>query len=234
MEITKREVISSITIIAIMLLIGFLIGSKISDCELDNNEKYNKALKIESADLFQYGMNTNVGNAFVYGDLEAADTVSYPEVNGEYLYIKKVKEKYTKHTRVVKSGKSTIVQSYWTWDEVGSESKHSKNIKFHGVEFDYSKINRPEANHIGTVKESSHIRYEFYACKTKYSGTIFTELKNGTISDKSDFYRDMTINETVKHLEVRSGTIIFWIFWIVLIVGTVYGFYYLDNNWLNK
>ncbi|MDU6263721.1 MAG: hypothetical protein E6600_04370 [Anaerocolumna aminovalerica] len=234
MEITKREIVSSITIIAVMLLVGFLIGSKISDSELDNNEKNNKALKIESADLFQYGMNTNVGNAFVYGDLEAIDTVSYPEVNGEFLYIEKVKERYTLHTRVVRSGKTTTVQTYWKWDKVGSESKHSKNIKFLGVEFDYNKIKRPKSNYIDTVKESSHIRYKFYACKAKYRGTIFTELKNGTISDKSDFYRDMTINETVKHLEVRSGTIIFWIFWIGLIVGAVYGFYYLDNNWLNR
>ncbi|MBE6061871.1 MAG: hypothetical protein E7215_17170 [Clostridium sulfidigenes] len=234
MEITKREVTLSVTIIAIMLLIGFVIGSKISDSELDNNEKYNKALKIESAELFQYGMNTNVGNAFVFGDLEAVDTVSYPEVKGEYLYIKRVKERYTSHTRVVRSGKTTTVQTYWTWDKVGSESKHSESIKFLGAEFDYSKINRPKTNHIDTVKESSRIRYKFYACKSKYSGTIFTELKNGTISDKSDFYRDMTINETVKRLEVRTGTIIFWIFWITLIIGAVYGFYYLDNNWLNR
>lgn len=197
-----------------MLLIGLLIGSKISDSELDNNEKYNKALKIESSDLFQYGMNTNVGNAFVYGDLEAVDTVSYPEVNGEYMYIKKVKERYTSHTRVVSNGKTTTVQTYWTWDEVGSESKHSKNIKFIGVEFDYSKINRPKSNYIDTVKESSHIRYKFYACKAKYRGTTFTELKNGTISDKSDFYRDMTINETVKGTVRANHNKRWWLFFL--------------------
>ena len=64
-EITRREIIASISIIAIMLLIGVLISSKISDWQINQNDKYNKAVKIQSADLFQYGMETNVGNAFV-------------------------------------------------------------------------------------------------------------------------------------------------------------------------
>lgn len=70
-KITKKEVIASISIIAIMLLIGVLISGKISDWMMDKNAEYNKAVKIESLDLFEYGMRTNVGNAFVYGDLLA-------------------------------------------------------------------------------------------------------------------------------------------------------------------
>ena len=91
-EITKREVLASVSIIAIMLLIGSLLSAKISNWQMDRNEKYNKAVKIENnTDLFQYGMDTNVGNAFVYGELKAIDTVTYPEIGGEYMYVKKVK-----------------------------------------------------------------------------------------------------------------------------------------------
>ena len=100
-EITKREILVSVSIVAIMLLIGVLIAGKISDYQLDKNEKYNKAIKIESQELFEYGMRTNAGNAFVYGDLKAVDTVTYPEIGGEYIYIEKVKERYTMHTRQV-------------------------------------------------------------------------------------------------------------------------------------
>ena len=57
--------------------------------------------------MFQYGMDTNVGNAFVYGDLKAVDTVTYPEISGEYMYVEKVKERYTKHTRRVAHGFKT-------------------------------------------------------------------------------------------------------------------------------
>lgn len=50
-EITKREILVSVSIVAIMLLIGVLNAGKISDYQLDKNEKYNKAIKIESQEL---------------------------------------------------------------------------------------------------------------------------------------------------------------------------------------
>lgn len=83
-EITKREILASISIIAVLLFIGFIISGKISDHLMDKNEKYNKAVKIEDQELFEYGMRTDIGNAFVYGNLEAVDTVTYPEIGGKY------------------------------------------------------------------------------------------------------------------------------------------------------
>ena len=59
-EITKREILASISIVAIMLIIGLVISSKISEWQLDKNETYNKAVKIESSELFQYGMKTKM------------------------------------------------------------------------------------------------------------------------------------------------------------------------------
>lgn len=78
---------ASISIIAVMLLIGVLIGGKVSDYQMDMNEKYNKAAKIETSELFEYGMRTDIGNAFVYGDLLAVDTVTYPEIGGAYILL---------------------------------------------------------------------------------------------------------------------------------------------------
>ena len=231
-EISKREILASISIIAVMLLIGVLISSKISEHQLDANEVYNKAVKIDNTDLFQYGMDTNVGNAFVYGDLVAVDTVTYPEIGGEYIYVEKVKEKYTRHTKRVKSGKHYRTKVYWTWDRVGSEDKKCQEISFCGITFGSNKIDLPNTNYIDTIKESSHIRYKYYGIGTKYTGTIFTDLRNQTISDNTKFYIDKNINETVEYLEAGGGLIIFWIFWIVLIGGCVFGFYYLDNKWL--
>lgn len=235
-EITKREIIASISIIAVMFLIGVLISSKISDWQINQNDKYNKAVKIQSADLFQYGMETNVGNAFVYGELKAVDTVTYPEIGGKYIYVKKVKEKYTRHTRRVahKSGKRTYytTETYWTWDYVGKEGKKAKKINFCGIDFKSNKIVLPDDEYIDTVKESSRIRYKYYGVGTKYKGTIFTALKGKTISDKSVFYNNRDISETVKHLESDMPLILFRIGWILLTGLVVFGFYYLDNNWL--
>lgn len=240
-EITKREILASISIIVVMILIGILISGKISEYQMDKNEKYNKAVKIESQEMFQYGMDTNVGNAFVYGDLKAVDTVTYPEISGEYMYVEKVKERYTRHTRKVRhtrtvNGKSQTyytTETYWTWDRVGSEDIKSKEISFCDIVFSSSKIELPGTDYIDTIKESSHIRYKYYGVGTKYTGTIFTDLRDKTISDNSNFYNNSTIDETIEYLESNVETVIFWIFWVILIGLAVFGFYYLDNRWLD-
>ena len=241
-QITIREIIASISIIAILLLLGVLISGKISEHYIDKNEIYNKAIKIEEADMFEYGMRTNVGNAFVYGDLKAVDTVTYPELDNKYMYVEKIKERYTQHTRTVtetyyvngKPKTRTRTETYWSWDRVDSEDLKCKEISFLGVTFDSNKIDIPAESYITTIRESSNVRYKYYGTDTEHIGTIFTELKDKTITDHTPFYKNQNITETVEYLEV-SGTfalVIFWLAWIVLIGGCVFGFYYIDNRWL--
>ncbi len=241
MEITKREVLASVSIVAVMLLIGFLISGKIQNSIMDKNERYNKAVKIEDEELFRYGMDTNVGDAFVYGDLEAVDTVTYPEIGGEYMYVEKKEEHYNMHTRVYtttdgKGHTTTHTQVYWSWDYAGGEDMQCKEVSFCGIVFDSNKIELPSADYIDTIKESSRVRYKYYGTGVKFKGTIFTELKDKTISDNTHFYQSRTINETVEHLELKEvfWQVLFWIFWIGLIGAVVYGFYYLDNEWLEQ
>lgn len=239
-KITKREVIASISIVAIMLLIGILIYGKLSESHADRMEIYNKAVKIENSDMFDYGMRTNVGNAFVYGDLKAVDTVTYSEIGGEYMYVEKVKEKYTKHTRTVTKTKTvngktktyTEKEEYWTWDRIDSDDKKCNKISFCDVVFDSNKIDIPKASYIDTIKESSKIRYKYYGTYTQYSGTIFTELRDNTISNGTTFYNGKNITETVKSLESSIWKWIFWTIWIVVIGICVCVFFYIDNEWL--
>lgn len=238
MEVTKREVLVSIAIISLMLIIGLIIHGNINENMMMKNQEYNKAIQIENdTDLFSYGMRTNIGNAFVYGELKAVDTVTYPEIGGEYMYVEKIKERYTMHTETYTTTDSNgnvqvHTRTYWSWDYVGSENIKCNEISFCGVTFNSNKINLPYAYYIDTIKESSHIRYKYYGVSCKYLGTIFTELKNNTISDNTHFYNDSSIEEVKDILESDIGLIIFWIAWITFTGFCVYGFYYLDNNWL--
>lgn len=235
--ITKREVLVSVIIVLVMLLIGIVIHGNINDKLMLEHQKYNTALQIENdSDLFKYGMRTDVGNAFVYGDLKAVDTVTYPEIGGEYSYVEKVKEKYTMHTRTVTHTKSdgttyTTTETYWTWDYVDSWSMHSEKISFLDVEFNYGTIDFPSSNYITTQKESSTIRYKYYGTGTEYIGTLYAVLNDNTISETS-FYNNQNIQETIEYLKSGLELVIFWILWILLTCGCVYGFYYLDNWWL--
>lgn len=101
MEITKREIMASIAIIAVMMTAGFVISGKITEHQIEKNAKYQKAVHIEDKDLFEYGMRTNVGNAFVYGDIKPVDTVTYEEIGDEYLYVEKIEERKERHEREV-------------------------------------------------------------------------------------------------------------------------------------
>lgn len=67
---------------------------------------------------------------------------------------------------------------------------------------------------------------------TEYIGTIYTNIDNHTINHTS-FTNNATIEDTIERYESGWQKIVFWIFWIVLIVGAVYGFYYLENKWLD-
>ena len=238
--ITKREILVSIAIVAIFIAIGFGISGRIADNEMDANAVYDKALKIDDPSMFEYGMRTSVGNAFVYGDLKAVDTVSFPEIGGEYMTVRKITERYTRHTRTVTktrtvNGKTetyTDTEVYWTWDEIDRETKRNEVITFLGVEFSRNKIVIPSPQYIDTIKESSKIRYKYYGTGTEFVGTIYTSLRDGTITDETHFYDNSNIEETVEHLKSHGATVAFWIVWALLIGAAVYGFFYIDNRWL--
>lgn len=87
---------------------------------------------------------------------------------------------------------------------------------------------------LDTIKESSHVRHKYYGVDTEYIGTIFTELRDKTISDNSSFYENSTIEETVDYLESDWELWLFWVIWIIVIGLCVFGFYYIDNEWIEN
>lgn len=237
-EITKRELIASIVIIAIMLILGFSISGYIADKVEDEKRMYNQALQVETREMFEYGMSTNVGNAFVYGELAAADTVNYAEIGGAYLWVEKEREEYTRHEEEIRHEDDDgnvyyTTEVYYSWDSAGSESRHSEKITFLGVEFDYKKIRRPASHYIDTIYESSDVRYVYYGVDTKHTGTIFTVLKDGTIEDSTSFYENSTIEQVLESKNKDISQFIFWLLWIIAIIAAVGGFYYMDNYWLD-
>lgn len=247
MKITKREIIASIAIVAILLIIGFIISGKITDSENDKNSEYQKAVHITDSELFQYGMETNVGNAFVYGEIEPIDTVTFEEIGGQYLYVEKIKERYERHEREVtkkdKNGKEyKVKEEYYEWDTENWESNHVEEIQFCGIVFSYGKINLPGKKYIDTIRgdrewswksgEFVKVRYKYYGVSTNHTGTIYTRLSDNTISDNSPFYEDYTIEQTLERCTSGGGNIIFWIAWILFTGVCVWGFCYLDNRWL--
>lgn len=236
MEITRREIIVSVAIICILFTLGLLTSDRINAALLNKYQEYNTAAQIDNdAELFEYALRTNIGNTFAYGDLVALDPISISDIDGSWAAINKDTERYTQHERTVTYRDSdghthTRVETYWTWDLIWSDYWHCDRIAFLGHEFKYGDIPFPGYKYYTTITHG-YIRYVYYVKDTEYVGTIYTNIDNHTINHTS-FVKNTTIENAIKKYESRAPKIVFWIFWILLIAGAVYGFYYLENRWL--
>ena len=235
MEITNREIIASISILAIMLILGFFISDKIQTSKQDEVAKYSKAVKIKEEDIFSYSMKTNVGNAFVEGELKALEPVSFEDIKGDYLKVERVQERYTMHTRTITTtvnGKPrTTVQTYWTWDVIDRDSKISPTVNFLGVDFNTSKFKIPEATHINTVSDGHNLRSKYYGYPKISNVTIFSALKDNTIQDNTYVYTT-NLDQTVQDLTTTFPPLLFWFPWLLLTFLILYLFVYAENDWL--
>ncbi len=238
MKITKREVIASGAFIYFMIIFGLFISRGIQERLLEQQQVYDTAVKIDDEEQFRYGMRTNIGYAFVYGELETLDPVTFSEIGGEYSYIKREEQKYTMHTRTVtemytgSDGETHTrikTETYWTWDTVRTERKTATQIAFLNVEFAYSQIPFPSAHQIAIVDTGFHKRNVYYATSANFTGTLFTVLKENTIMETS-FYNNLTITETIDSLETGFEIICFWVFWVILTVALILGYYYVKNE----
>lgn len=241
-EITLREILVSIAITLVLIGLGFLISSGIENRINESNEKYYKALKINNnEEIFKYAIKTNVGYTLAQGKVQAIDGVSIDDIDGEYFYIKKEKEKYTKHTRQVEHtetiGNETYTyyttEEYWTWDYAGKEEFHTEKFKFLGAVFSYGTINFYNSSYKETKQIDYYTRYKYYIIPFEIEGTLFTYINNNTINE-NDFLVDGTIENIMNQKENESTDfkILFWILWIIFIGFVDFGYMYLDNNYL--
>lgn len=251
MEIKKREVLFSVILVCVMLILGIALGSSVSQSATRKAEKYATATVIRDASQFRYGMDTDFGNALVYGEVSSEESVTFDEIGNEYIYIKKVKEVYTRHTRTVtktdSNGKTyTTTEVYYSWDYANSEKRQVGTISFLGGQFPYGLIDLPADRldltdaGVGNARGDyiytrSDIRYYYVAIPKTLVGTVFADLRGGTISNASPLYENKEPEQVIfdQQKMVRVYTVVFWVFWIALTAGGVYVFLYLDNRWLD-
>lgn len=238
-EITKREVLVSIAIIFLMLATGFLISGNIASAVEEKNEIYHKALKIEDEDMYNHAKSIGVGNAFTYFSLDAVTPQSIERLAGEYLYIERIyeEEHYKSRTVTKKDANGKEYQKtewYWEWDHEKTDYWESPTVIFNGEEYPTNKFtNLPTSSH-GYDYISIHKRYKYYTTDIHLEGSAYLNFGVGSIDGKvylassttvQDLYQSKLGNPTVY-------TVVFWIVWIILTGFLVFGFYYLDNYWL--
>ena len=255
-EITFREVLVSIIIFLVMGAIGISIDTRITDNFIENNSKYQKAVKIRDKDTLDYLISTKAGNSLVEGKVKASGTVSFKEINGEYSYIEKVKEVYTMHTKTVcetvGSGDDEHevchLETYWTWDYAGSDTKYADALSIYGHKLDTryalkemssSRLNLSknindqmlEGNY---MYENSSVRYYYKYIPKAFKGVIYTNFSKKDESLKKYSLERTTINQLLEEEQegVNFGGIVFKIFWFALMVFVIYEYVAQANDYL--
>lgn len=240
MEIKPREMAFSVAIVFVMVALGFLIGSKISDHIAETNEKFTTAAQITDDEQFQYALATDFGNVIAYGNLVAEQPVSADDLDGEYAQLTKITEQYTMHTRVVTStdGKGhtyTRTEVYWTWDRVKREEDSTETFSFMGVSFPADKFFVSTHRQGSMIYDNSELRHYYVVADASMVGSVHTRIKDHMIADDNEFYADTEPQAVVDRAVKNAGVLVvmFWAFWIALTCGAVYGFCALENRWLD-
>lgn len=243
--ITPREIIFSIFIVGILYTIGFFIAGAIDKKVSEKNLHYRQAIQIRDSGIeLKQASETDVGNAFVEGDFRTVDPVTWDGLEGEHLYIRRDKERYTMHTRTVhytvtdskgRSHTRTRTEHYWTWDVVGSDSRMARNITLCGNEYPTSTFNY-DYIHKDVQKKDTGFRTRdvFYYKPKNFRGVIFAQLKEGTILGRPTIEPNTTIEQFYEVCTTSYMKPIFWILWWIFIAICVCGFVAIENRWLEK
>lgn len=195
--------------LAIIMLISILwslyLFEKAKQRQNLKNAEMRKAVHIDTEEMFRYGMETDVGNAFVYGELAALDPVSVPELDGEYYCIEDTEEEYRENTRVVtkqvycdgKYDTEQQVETYYEWQTVSVRTVSCTRISFMGIEFPCQKIPKPAQRVAGTVGNGIK-RHIYTVSPARMKGTVYTFLGGHTIADGSKFFENCSPDEALE------------------------------------
>ena len=248
MKITVREILFSTIIISGIFGLGILIDRSFIPRLTEKALKIVSAVQVDNLpSRFDYIRRTEVGDFMAAGVLEALDPVSISDIPGEYLEIKKVKEKYTKHVHhhTTSDGKGHT-RSYTTvsysWDRVDSWNWKSDSLLFMNQRFGIKEVNFHYSLQTNTTKYEKERKFGANVGDIRYVYTTWPDKTIGLMSGEARdkwykglvFEKDQTIEGKIKWAEKRIEVVphVFWIFWILLILIAVFGFYWLENNWL--
>ena len=243
MQITKREILASVTILAVMVGIGIWLSSPILSKATERYFAVASSVVINTDDEFDYISRTNAGRFLANGTMSVIDTVRIEELPGVYSFIKKVKEEYRLHTEVYtttdgKGHTTTHTRTYHSWDEVKHWNYKAERAMFRGKEFKIDEVYRVRTQ-IDTIIEAktkmfeNDTRYVYYTAPVSFDGIMLGNAMNRKY-DEPKFINGLTTEQYIKNAErkLNGNTIGFWILWGLLTAGMVIGFYALENKWL--
>ena len=243
MEITKREILFSSIIIAVLLGIGILISKPITTAATDNALNVASAVRVDDSNKFGYIKRTNVGTFLAEGELIANDTIRLLELSRGYSRVVKIEQEYCCHvetyTTTDSKGRTTVhTRTYWSWDDKKRDDFSTEDFTFLGEKFTAREIRYGIPTVMDTIIYNRKVfgndrRWVYHTAPITVEGMMEGNAADGKYNDLK-FRRGAKIERVVELAEKRIDTapIVFWVFWGLLIVGAVVLFYVAENHWL--
>lgn len=146
----------------LLISIGVGIHNAITNGAEQRARLYQTAIQTQNDTEFNYSIDTKQGNILGEVIIEPVDLVKFNEMNKEFVKVKKIKERYTRHERTVCETKYRTEtrtrsvydpatksyttetyteqvpyqechqETYYTWDRVDSWEKSAKEVKMAG------------------------------------------------------------------------------------------------------
>lgn len=242
-EITKREILFSAIIIAIMLGIGVWLSNPIISSATKKALDVVSAVKVSDSEKFGYIKRTNAGPFYAEGTLTANDTIRISDIPGGYSFIEKVKEEHRMHvetyTTTDSKGHTTVhTRTYWSWDVMDRWTFETESYSFLGERFTKKDLHYRPYGHLDTTIYSrklleNSVRYQYYTVPIDIDGVV-----EGVADDKSFSETVFRQGRKIEGIEARAekkinnAPIVFWVLWSLLTISFVALFYICENKWL--
>lgn len=160
-------------------------------------------------------------------------------MTGEYLYIERIyeEEHYKSRTVTKKDANGKKYQEtewYWEWDRMDTEEWKSPTVIFNGEEYPTDQFTNYPSNSHSYDYLSTHRRYIYHTTPTHLDGSAYLSFGIGFINGRVHLAVNKSVQEHYQS-SIRSpvgGLVFFWVAWIIFGAFLVFGFYYLDNDWL--
>lgn len=234
----------AVVYLCVALGAGLLIKHTIEEYQYKQAHKYNTAVKANTAEIFNYAIDSQQGNVLASGNFTATPTVAMEDISGEYAKIVKVEERYTQHTRIYQCGTEknprTCTENYYTWDYRSKNVLTANTLLFFGREYPSSIFSFGFEHRVGceVIKENcimgykykdsswftseGDVRWYYSVVDTTFLGTIFVTTLRGGINPVDESLIDIsqsTIADTIKEVNSTTGVTIGMLLWIILCIS---------------
>jgi hypothetical protein len=243
-EITLGEALFAVLIAGALTFCGFLIDWQVEKRVRDSQLRYRQAAEASSPEQFAWALDTDVGDLFAEGTVEAVDPVKFGRAEGEWLSYRADYQEHRMHTRVVTytvtdaKGHTHVrhrTETYWSWDTYKTEHEEAERVSFLGREFKADEFDlRGVRRKYKTIDDGWRKRIEFSAVPKEASGAAFmTTAEGGKLKGKAEFTAGTTSAKLREDYTTSHASAVFWTLWILFTVGAVVAFFVIDNKWLD-